>query len=307
MDDETAASTGARQGESYKMFPAKPEWLRKRLPVGASVQAMEGNLEQNRLHTICQEACCPNQGECFSKGVATFLIMGNVCTRNCRFCAVYSGTPAALDADEPLRLAEEVKRLGLRFVVVTSVTRDDLADGGAGHFARVIEVMRRECPGVGIEVLIPDLQGSRPALKTVVDAAPEVLNHNVETVPRLYASVRPQADYRRSLEVLREAKALNPSLTTKSGLMVGLGETREEVLEVMVDLRSASCDVITIGQYLSPSAGHHPVVEYVHPEIFEKYRRDALRLGFRDAASSPFVRSSYMAEKYYRQREQGPG
>ena len=307
MDDETAASTGARQGESYKMIPAKPEWLRKRLPVGASVQAMEGNLEQNRLHTICQEACCPNQGECFSKGVATFLIMGNVCTRNCRFCAVYSGTPAALDADEPLRLAEEVKRLGLRFVVVTSVTRDDLADGGAGHFARVIEVMRRECPGVGIEVLIPDLQGSRPALKTVVDAAPEVLNHNVETVPRLYASVRPQADYRRSLEVLREAKALNPSLTTKSGLMVGLGETREEVLEVMVDLRSASCDVITIGQYLSPSAGHHPVVEYVHPEIFEKYRRDALRLGFRDAASSPFVRSSYMAEKYYRQREQGPG
>jgi lipoic acid synthetase len=296
MDDET----GARQGESYKMFPAKPEWLRKRLPVGAAVQAMEGNLEQNRLHTICQEACCPNQGECFSKGVATFLIMGNVCTRNCRFCAVDSGTPLELDANEPLRLAEEVKRLGLRFVVVTSVTRDDLPDGGAEHFARVIEVMRSECPGVGIEVLIPDLQGSRPALKTVVDAAPEVLNHNVETVPRLYASVRPQADYRRSLEVLREAKALNPSLTTKSGLMVGLGETREEVLEVMVDLRSALCDVITIGQYLSPSAGHHPVVEYVHPEIFEKYRRDALRLGFRDAASSPFVRSSYMAEKYYK-------
>ena len=258
MDDETAASTGARQGESYKMIPAKPEWLRKRLPVGAAVQAMEGNLEQNRLHTICQEACCPNQGECFSKGVATFLIMGNVCTRNCRFCAVDSGTPLELDANEPLRLAEEVKRLGLRFVVVTSVTRDDLPDGGAEHFARVIEVMRSECPGVGIEVLIPDLQGSRPALKTVVDAAPEVLNHNVETVPRLYASVRPQADYRRSLEVLREAKALNPSLTTKSGLMVGLGEMREEVLEVMVDLRSASCDVITIGQYLSPSAGPPP-------------------------------------------------
>ena len=215
------------------------------------------------------------------------------------------GTPSALDANEPLRLAEEVKRLGLRFVVVTSVTRDDLPDGGAGHFARVIEVMRRECPGVGIEVLIPDFQGSRPALKTVVDAAPEVLNHNVETVPRLYASVRPQANYRRSIEVLREAKAMNPSLTTKSGLMLGLGETREEVLEVMVDLRSASCDVITIGQYLSPSAGHHPVVEYVKPEIFEKYHRDALRLGFRDAASSPFVRSSYMAEKYYRKTREG--
>jgi len=282
------------------MIPAKPEWLRKRLPVGAAVQAMEGNLENNRLHTICQEACCPNQGECFSKGVATFLIMGNVCTRNCRFCAVESGTPSALDVNEPMRLAGEVKRLGLRFVVVTSVTRDDLPDGGAGHFARVIEVMHRECPSVGIEVLIPDFQGSRPALKAVVDAAPEVLNHNVETVPRLYASVRPQAAYSRSIEVLREAKALDPSLTTKSGLMVGLGETREEVLKVMVDLRSASCDVITIGQYLSPSACHHPVVEYVRPEIFEKYHRDAMRLGFRDAASGPFVRSSYMAEKYYR-------
>ena len=289
------------------MIPVKPEWLRKRLPVGAAVQLMEGNLEHNRLHTICQEACCPNQGECFSKGVATFLIMGNVCTRSCRFCAVDSGTPSALDADEPLRLAEEVKRLGLRFVVITSVTRDDLTDGGAGHFARVIEVMRQECPGVGIEILIPDFQGSRPALQTVIGAAPEVLNHNIETVPRLYASVRPQAAYGRSIELLREAKALDPTLTTKSGLMVGLGETREEVLEVMVDLRSASCDVITIGQYLSPSAGHHPVVEYVNPEIFEKYRRDALRLGFRDAASSPFVRSSYMAEKYYRQRGKGPG
>jgi lipoic acid synthetase len=282
------------------MIPAKPEWLRKRLPVGAAVQAMEGTLEHNRLHTICQEACCPNQGECFSRGVATFLIMGKVCTRSCRFCAVDSGTPSALDPDEPLRLAEEVKRLGLRFVVVTSVTRDDLADGGAGHFARVIEVMRRECPDVGIEVLIPDFQGSRSALQTVVDAAPDVLNHNVETVPRLYAAVRPQADFLRSIEVLRQAKAANPSLTTKSGLMVGLGETREEILKVMVDLRSASCDMITIGQYLSPSAVHHPVVEYVKPEIFEKYHRDALRLGFRDAASGPFVRSSYMAEKYYK-------
>jgi lipoic acid synthetase len=289
------------------MTPVKPDWLRKRLPVGAGVQEMEGNLEQNRLHTICQEACCPNQGECFSRGVATFLILGKVCTRNCRFCAVDSGTPGPLDAGEPLRLAGEVKRLGLRFVVITSVTRDDLPDGGAGHFARIIEVLRSECPGVGIEVLIPDFQGSNSALKTVADASPEVLNHNVETVPRLYPSVRPQADYRRSLGLLRQARALNPSLTTKSGLMVGLGETREEVLEVMVDLRAASCDVLTIGQYLSPSPSHHPVVEYVKPEMFEKYRRDALRLGFRDAASSPFVRSSYMAETYYRPREQGPG
>jgi lipoyl synthase len=268
--------------------------------MGASVQLMEDSLEQNKLYTICQEACCPNQGECFSKGVATFLIMGNICTRNCRFCAVDSGTPSRVDTHEPLRLAREVKRMGLRFVVVTSVTRDDIPDGGATHFARVIEVMRQECPGVGIEVLIPDFQGSRQALKTIIDAAPEVLNHNVETVPRLYASVRPQADYRRSIELLRKAKAMNPALTTKSGLMLGLGETREEVLEVMVDLRAASCDVITVGQYLSPSAGHLPVVECVRPEIFEKYRRDAIRLGFQDAASAPFVRSSYMAEKYYK-------
>ena len=281
------------------MMPSKPEWLRKRLPLGAGLQAMEGSLERNLLHTICQEACCPNQGECFSRGVATYLIMGKVCTRNCRFCAVDSGSPEPLDPGEPRRLAGEVKCLGLRFVVITSVTRDDLPDGGAGHFARVIEALRSECPGVGIEVLIPDFQGSRPALKTVVDAAPDVLNHNVETVPRLYACVRPEADFRRSIALLREAKALNPSLTTKSGLMVGFGETREEVLGVMADLRSASCDVITIGQYLSPSADHHPVVEYVRPEVFEKYRLDAQRFGFRFAASSPFVRSSYMAEVAY--------
>lgn len=291
---------GARPMEGRgRMIQARPEWLRKRLPLGTHVQAMEGSLERNRLHTICQEACCPNQGECFSKGVATYLVMGNVCTRNCRFCAVDSGTPGPLDPGEPLRLAEEVKRLGLRFVVVTSVTRDDLPDGGAGHFARVIEVLRRECPVVGIEVLIPDFQGSRGALKTVVDAAPEVLNHNVETVPRLYPSVRPRADYRRSLELLREAKALNPSLVTKSGLMVGLGETHEEVIGVMTDLRSASCDLITIGQYLSPSAAHHPIVEYVRPEVYDQYRHEALRLGFRDAAASPFVRSSYMAEALF--------
>jgi lipoic acid synthetase len=213
--------------------------------------------------------------------------------------AVKFTKPAALDANEPVRLAKEVKRLDLRFVVVTSVTRDDLPDGGARHFAQVIQCIRHECHGVDVEVLIPDFQGSRPSLEVIVDAAPEVLNHNVETLPRLYSSVRPQADYGRSIEVLREAKALDPLLTTKSGIMVGLGETRDEVLKVMVDLRSVSCNVITIGQYLSPSASHHPVVEYVHPEIFVKYRQDAMRLGFRDAASSPFVRSSYMAEEYY--------
>jgi lipoic acid synthetase len=227
--------------------------------------------------------------------------MGNVCTRDCRFCAVKTGTPTPLDAYEPLRLAEEVKRLGLRFVVVTSVTGDDPSDGGAGHFAMVIRFLRHECPDVNVEVLIPDFQGSGSALKIVVDTAPEVLNHNVETVPRLYTSARPQADYVRSIEVLRKAKVMNPLLITKSGIMVGLGETRDEVLKVMADLRSVSCDVITIGQYLSPSLCHYPVAEYVHPEIFVKYREDATRLGFRDVASSPFVRSSYMAEKYYKE------
>lgn len=284
------------------MITAKPEWLRKRLPIGDTVQWMEDNLEENRLHTICQEACCPNQGECFSRGVATFLIMGNVCTRNCRFCAVNHGTPAPLDADEPLRLAGEVKRLGLRFVVVTSVTRDDLADGGAGHFVAVIETLRRECPGVGIEVLIPDLQGSHAALKAIIDAGPDVLNHNVETVPRLYPSVRAQADYLRTIELLRAARDMSPALNTKSGLMLGLGETDREVFEVMADLRSALCDVITIGQYLCPSAGHYPVAQYIVPEIFDKYREEALRLGFKDVLSSPLARSSYMAEKYCPQK-----
>ncbi len=280
------------------MNQTKPAWLRKRLPLGADMQCMEGNLQENKLYTICQEACCPNQGECFSKGIATFLIMGNVCTRNCRFCAVNPGIPAALDADEPLRLAKEVKRLGLRFVVVTSVTRDDLADGGASHFVAVIDAIRCECPDVGIEVLIPDLQGSYAALKMIVDAGPDVLNHNVETVPRLYRSVRPQANYLRSVELLRMAKEMSPAINTKSGLMLGLGENYNEVIDVMTDLRAASCDVITIGQYLSPSAHHHPVVEYIAPNVFEKYRREAIRVGFKDALSSPLARSSYMAEQY---------
>ena len=195
-----------------------------------------------------------------------------------------------------------MNRLGLKFVVVTSVTRDDLPDGGAGHFARVIETLHRECPGVGVEVLIPDFQGLRRDLRTVVEAAPDVLNHNVETVPRLYPCVRPQADYRRSVDLLGEAKRMNPSLITKSGLMVGLGETCEEVLEVMVDLRAADCDVLTVGQYLSPSAAHLPVAEYIKPEIFENYRRQALILGFKGVAAAPFVRSSYMAELVFRKK-----
>ena len=277
----------------------KPAWLRKRLPVGKGFQEVEQSLMTNRLHTICQEACCPNQGECFSKGIATFLIMGNVCTRNCRFCAVTSGKPSPLDPDEAARLAEEVTDLGLRFVVVTSVTRDDLPDGGAAHFAGVIASIRKRNRDTGVEVLIPDFRGSDSALAVVVYAEPEVLNHNVETVPRLYTSVRPQAAYSRSLGLLKKAKELCGSLIIKSGLMVGLGEKKEEIVSVMRDLRGAGCDIITIGQYLCPSDQHYPVLEYVKPDTFAAYEEIAFDLGFKGVASSPFVRSSYNAAIYY--------
>jgi lipoyl synthase len=281
------------------MTAERPAWLRKRLLVGNGFKQVEQSLSINRLHTICQEACCPNQGECFSRGVATFLIMGNVCTRDCRFCAVTSGKPSPPDPDEPMTLAEEVRELGLRFVVVTSVTRDDLADGGAAHFAGVIASIRRRSRGTGVEVLIPDFRGSDSALAGVVYAEPEVLNHNVETVPRLYADVRPQADYRRSVRLLKKAKDLCGSLVTKSGLMVGLGEKKEEIVAVMRDLRDAGCDIVTIGQYLRPSSQQHPVVEYIKPDTFAEYEEIALDLGFKGVASSPFVRSSYNAATYY--------
>ncbi len=279
----------------------KPAWLKKRLSLTHQVSQMEHDLRANRLHTICQEACCPNRGECFSRGVATFLIMGNVCTRNCSFCAVASGSPSPLDHDEPERVAQEVLALGLHFVVITSVTRDDLPDGGANHFIKVIQAIRERCNGVGIEVLIPDFQGSMTALSDLVRASPEVINHNIETVPRLYPEVRPQADYERSLLLLKSVKEMDGRLITKSGFMVGLGETREEVEQVMFDLRSVECDALTLGQYLSPSRSHHLVVEYIPPATFEKYRETALQMGFRSVASGPFVRSSYLAETYYKE------
>jgi lipoic acid synthetase len=281
------------------MVSPKPAWLRKRLSINHQTRQIEQDLRANRLHTICQEACCPNRGECFSRGVATFLIMGNVCTRNCTFCAVASGNPQPLDPDEPERVALEVRALGLHFVVITSVTRDDLPDGGANHFVRVIQAIREKCKGVGIEVLIPDFQGCVPALSDLVRASPEVINHNIETVPRLYFEVRPQADYRRSLELLKGIKEIDSRLITKSGLMVGLGETEGEVEQVMVNLRNVECDALTVGQYLSPSRSHHPVVEYIPPATFEKYRKTALQMGFKSVASGPFVRSSYLAETYY--------
>jgi lipoic acid synthetase len=282
------------------MIPEKPEWLRKRLPTGEITQKIEENLIKRSLHTICQEGCCPNQGECFSRGIATFLIMGNVCTRNCRFCAVTSGEPQPLDNEEPGRLAEEIYTMKLRFAVITSVTRDDLPDGGAVHFSRVIRAVRQKCPGVGIEVLIPDFRGSLSALTTVVKAKPEVLNHNVETVPRLYREVRPKADYEQSVALLKKVKEIDQSMITKSGVMVGLSENAEDIMNVMDDLRDAECDILTIGQYLRPSKKHHPVYEYVPPEIFSSYKKYALEKGFKYVAAAPFVRSSYMAEESYK-------
>ncbi|MBW2560251.1 MAG: lipoyl synthase [Deltaproteobacteria bacterium] len=281
------------------MTVAKPDWLRKRLPTGEITKRIEENLLRNSLHTICQEGCCPNQGECFARGVATFLIMGNVCTRNCRFCAVTSGKPAPLDPGEPERLAEEINSMGIRFAVITSVTRDDLPDGGAKHFVEVIHAIREKCPGVGIETLIPDFNGLPSAVRNIVDAGPEVINHNVETVPRLYPEVRSQAHYDQSVGVIRMIREMDEYMVAKSGIMLGLGETTEEVRMVMDDLIRAGCDILTIGQYLCPSVDHHPVAEYVRPEIFDEYRRIGLKMGFKDVAAGPFVRSSYRAVDSY--------
>jgi lipoic acid synthetase len=273
----------------------KPPWLKRRLPTGDTYAHVRELIESGRLHTVCQEAKCPNIWECFSHRTATFLIMGERCTRNCRFCSVQSGVPEPLDPGEPARVAEAAARMELKYVVVTSVTRDDVPDGGAAHFAATIREIRSRTPGAEIEVLIPDLQGDRTALAVVLGARPNVLNHNIETVPRLYPQVRPQADYRRSLELLRAAADMAPSIPTKSGLMLGLGETSDEVRQTLQDLRAHGCRFLTLGQYLQPSQEHLPVEAYVAPEEFERWRTVALDLGFTHVASAPFVRSSYHA------------
>ena len=278
------------------MQPHHPPWIRVRLSQGPNYNEVRGLLAGLDLHTVCQEAHCPNMGECFESRTATFLILGPVCSRNCRFCAVEGGRPLPPDPDEPERVAEAVRALGLRYAVVTSVTRDDLPDGGAGHFARTIQAIRRESPRCGIEVLIPDFGGTARALETVLKAGPDVLNHNVETVPRLYPLVRPQADYRRSLELLRRAKEFGGALT-KSGLMVGVGEEWEELVEVMADLRQAGCDLLTIGQYLRPSKEHLPIVRYYTPQEFGKLSEEGRALGFSHVEAGPLVRSSYHASK----------
>ena len=272
----------------------KPSWLNKRIDLAACGQ-FYASLEGLNLHTVCREALCPNISECAGAGVATFLILGAICTRSCSFCAIKKGRPHGLDPDMPRRVAEAVKRLGLSHAVVTSVTRDDLPDGGAAMFAQTIRAIRKIGPDITVEVLVPDFGGSREAVKIVADADPRVFAHNIETVPRLYPVVRRGADYRRSLSVLKTAKDTAPSLRVKSGIMVGLGETYDEVLEAMADLRKAACDILTIGQYLSPGPGHLSVKEYIPPETFELYKNGALRMGFSHAQCAPYVRSSYMA------------
>lgn len=276
--------------------PSHPSWIRVRLSQGPNYTEVKGLLAGLSLHTVCQEARCPNMGECFESRTATLLILGPVCTRHCRFCAVEGGRPMPPDAQEPRHVAEAVRTLGLRHAVITSVTRDDLPDGGASQFARVITAIREESPGCSVEVLVPDFQGSASALDAVLEAGPDILNHNLETVPRLHPLVRPQAGYDRSLELLDRAKEHGGCLT-KSGLMVGVGESRDELLEVMADLREAGCELLTIGQYLRPSPQHLPIVRYYEPEEFDGLAAEGRALGFRHVEAGPLVRSSYHARQ----------
>jgi lipoic acid synthetase len=274
-----------------------PEWIREKKIRLAELHAVKGVMRRNALNTVCEEARCPNRGECFSLGTATFLLMGEVCTRACGFCDIATGKPRALDPFEPHRVAAAAREMGLSFVVLTSVDRDDLPDGGAAHFAAAIAALRRLDPAPGVEVLTPDFQGRFASVARVVEARPDVFNHNVETVPRLYSRVRRGAVLERSTGLLSAAKILDPSMTTKSGLMLGLGETRDEVRELLEKLRAADVDIVTIGQYLRPSRENLPVEEYVLPEVFDEYREFGERLGFRHVFSGPFVRSSYRAEE----------
>jgi lipoic acid synthetase len=271
-----------------------PAWLRKRIPAGGRGDAVRGIIEDLRLATVCSSARCPNIGECFACGTATFMIMGDTCTRDCNFCAVAHGTPAPLDDTEPARVAAAAARMGLRYVVVTSVTRDDLPDGGASHFCRTIGAIREET-NAAVEVLTPDFRGAMDSVDQIAQVRPAVYNHNVETVPRLYAAIRPQAEYLRSVRLLERVASRHSSVRTKSGLMVGLGETRDEVLGVMRDLRRAGCQMLTIGQYLQPSRRQAPVERFVPPEEFDEYRRAGEEMGFAAVAAGPFVRSSYRA------------
>ncbi len=273
----------------------RPSWLKVKIPHGNQYSELKKLLSVQSLHTVCEEARCPNLCECWNRGTATFMILGDTCTRNCRFCAVTGGSPLTVDCDEPRRVAESAEKMKLKHAVITSVTRDDLADGGSGIFAQTISEIRSRMPECRIEVLIPDFRGSEEALMTILRAKPDILNHNVETVPRLYPIVRPQADYRQSLTLLKRAKK-NRS-TTKSGVMVGLGEETDEIYEVMQDLRKIQVDILTIGQYLQPTHAHLPVVRYVHPDEFAEFKARGLEMGFGYIESAPLVRSSYHADE----------
>ena len=275
--------------------PRRPEWLKARIPAGENYARLKGIVEHHKLHTVCEEARCPNMGECWNHGTATFMILGEVCTRSCGFCAVKTGKPEGLDADEPYRVAQAVKLLAVRHAVITSVNRDELYDGGAQIFAETIRQVRLLNPETRIEVLIPDFRGDEFALDIVLGAFPDILNHNTETVPRLYATVRPQAKYERSIELLDRAK--RRGFVTKTGMMLGIGETADEVIGVMKDLRKVNCDVLTLGQYLQPTKDHVPVDRFVHPDEFNKLKDLGHEMGFKHVESGPLVRSSYHAEK----------
>ncbi len=278
---------------------ARPDWIRVRAPgVDSRFHDVKRILREQKLHTVCEEASCPNIGECFGKGTATFMILGDICTRRCPFCDVAHGRPLPPDAEEPAHLADTIARLGLTYVVVTSVDRDDLKDGGAQHFVDCIRAVRERSPGTTLEVLVPDFRGRlERALEVLSAAPPDVMNHNLETVPRLYRAARPGGDYAHSLALLQQFKARFPQVPTKSGLMVGLGETDAEILAVMRDLRAHDVEMLTIGQYLAPSVHHLPVERYVHPDIFAMFEREAVAMGFRHAAIGPLVRSSYHADQ----------
>lgn len=288
------------QNEPKKSRLPKPDWLRLKLPAGPDFEAVRSLIAGSALHTVCQEAKCPNQWECFAGRTAAFLIMGHRCTRNCRFCAVEHGPLWPPDPEEPLRVAKAAQSLGLRYIVVTSVTRDDLPDGGAAGFAAAIEAIRAKIPDAEVEVLVPDFQGDRGALLAVVRARPDVLNHNIETVERLYPSVRPGALYARSMQLCRRAKAFDASLPIKSGLMLGLGESEEEIRRTLRDLLDAGCTLLTLGQYLQPSSDHIPVERFVTPAEFDNWKQIALDMGFSRVASGPLVRSSYHARDLFR-------
>jgi lipoic acid synthetase len=300
QDKETGAAKTARI--PIKIVPherlRKPDWIRAKAPSTATFGEVKRALRENNLHTVCEEASCPNIGECFSKGTATFMILGDLCTRRCPFCDVAHGRPRPPDADEPLHLATTIAAMRLKYVVITSVDRDDLRDGGAQHFVDCIRAVRDHSPATKIEILTPDFRGRLDrALDLIAECPPDVMNHNLETVPRLYLQARPGSDYAHSLKLLKDFKARLPGIPTKSGLMVGLGETDAEIVDVIRDLRAHDVDMLTVGQYLQPSAGHLPVLRYVEPAVFERFAREALALGFSHAACGPMVRSSYHADQ----------